>query len=198
MLEKFSDCQHLDKVINIDQSPIGRTSRSNPVTYTGIFSTIREIFSSLQISKMKGYGPGRFSFNVKDGSCPTCSGAGNIKIEMSFLPDVVVVCDECQGKRFDLETLSISYKGKTIADILDMSFEEAESFFTGFPVLKAKIEVINSIGLGYLKLGQPATTLSAEKLKGLLSKELLKKIQKKLYIYWMNQLLVFTTMMLII
>tara|TARA_S200000501_G_scaffold207812_2_gene195297 strand:+ start:32133 stop:34931 length:2799 start_codon:yes stop_codon:yes gene_type:complete len=184
LLEKFSDCQHLDKVINIDQSPIGRTSRSNPVTYSGIFSTIREIFSSLQISKMKGYGPGRFSFNVKDGSCPTCSGAGNIKIEMSFLPDVVVVCDECQGKRFDLETLSISYKGKTIADVLDMSFEEADSFFSGFPILKAKIEVINSIGLGYLKLGQSATTLSggeAQRIK--LSKELLKKnTEKTLYI----------------
>lgn len=182
--EKFYDCEHIDKVINIDQSPIGRTSRSNPVTYTGIFSTIREIFSSLQISKMKGYGPGRFSFNVKEGSCPTCSGAGNIKIEMSFLPDVVVVCDECQGKRFDLETLSISYKGKTIADVLDMSFEEAESFFSGFPILKAKIEVINSIGLGYLKLGQSATTLSggeAQRVK--LSKELLKKnTEKTLYI----------------
>ena len=174
--EKIKGAEHLDKIISIDQSPIGRTSRSNPVTYTGIFSTIREIFSSMQISRMKGYGPGRFSFNVKEGSCQSCSGAGNIKIEMSFLPDVLVECDECNGNRFDEETLSIYYNGKNISDVLNMTFEEAESFFSGFPILKSKINILNSVGLHYLKLGQPATTLSggeAQRVK--LSKELIKK-----------------------
>ena len=174
--ETIKGVENIDKVINIDQSPIGRTSRSNPVTYTGIFSTIRDIFSSLQISKMKGYGPGRFSFNVKEGSCSSCSGAGFNKIEMSFLPDVSVKCEECQGKRFDEQTLDILYNGKNIAEVLDMTFEEAETFFSGFPILSSKISILNSVGLHYLRLGQSATTLSggeAQRVK--LSKELIKK-----------------------
>ena len=174
--ETIKGVENIDKVINIDQSPIGRTSRSNPVTYTGIFSTIRDIFSSLQISKMKGYGPGRFSFNVKEGSCGNCSGAGFNKIEMSFLPDVSVKCEECQGKRFDEQTLEILYNGKNIAEVLDMTFEEAETFFSGFPILSSKISILNSVGLHYLRLGQSATTLSggeAQRVK--LSKELIKK-----------------------
>ena len=174
--EAIRGVENIDKVINIDQSPIGRSSRSNPVTYTGIFSTIRDIFSSLQISKMKGYGPGRFSFNVKEGSCSSCSGAGFNKIEMSFLPDVSVICEECQGKRFDEQTLEVLYNGKNIAEVLDMTFEEAETFFAGFPILSSKISVLNSVGLHYLKLGQSATTLSggeAQRIK--LSKELIKK-----------------------
>jgi excinuclease ABC subunit A len=165
-----------DKIISINQSPIGRTSRSNPTTYTGIFGTIREIFASLPESKMKGFSAGRFSFNVKDGSCSECSGAGSIKLEMSFLPDVNIQCESCEGKRFDQETLSIFYRGKNIADVLDMNFLDAASFFSGFPLLKNKIDVINSVGLEYLKLGQDATTLSggeAQRIK--LSKELIKK-----------------------
>ncbi len=174
--EKIVGIENIDKVISIDQSPIGRTSRSNPVTYTGIFSTIREIFSSLQVSKMKGYGPGRFSFNVKEGSCSQCSGAGSLKIEMSFLPDVSVICEECNGKRYDDQTLEITYNGKNISEVLDMTFEEAENFFSGFPLLSSKISILNSVGLQYLKLGQSATTLSggeAQRIK--LSKELIKK-----------------------
>lgn len=165
-----------DKIISINQSPIGRTSRSNPTTYTGIFGTIREIFASLPESKMKGFSAGRFSFNVKDGSCSECSGAGSIRLEMSFLPDVNIQCESCEGKRFDQETLSIFYRGKNIADVLDMNFFDAASFFSGFPLLKNKIDVINSVGLEYLKLGQDATTLSggeAQRIK--LSKELIKK-----------------------
>ncbi len=167
---------NFDKIININQSPIGRTSRSNPATYTGIFGTIREIFASLPESKMKGFSPGRFSFNVKDGSCPDCSGAGSIKIEMSFLPDVNVQCDLCEGRRFDIETLSITYRGNSITDVLNMTFAEAEDFFSGFPILQNKINLINSVGLDYLKLGQDATTLSggeAQRIK--LSKELIKR-----------------------
>ena len=176
--------EHFDKIINIDQSPIGRTPRSNPATYTGIYSSIREIFSSLQESRLKGFSPGRFSFNVKDGSCDECSGAGSIKIEMNFLPDVTVQCESCVGKRFDLETLKVRYRNKNIADVLDMTFEDAEIFFNGFPVLKSKIQLINSVGLGYLRIGQPATTLSggeAQRIK--LSKELIKRnTGKGLYI----------------
>jgi ABC-type spermidine/putrescine transport system permease subunit I len=144
--------------------------------YTAIFGTIREIFASLPESKMKGFSAGRFSFNVKDGSCSECSGAGSIRLEMSFLPDVNIQCESCEGKRFDQETLSIFYRGKNIADVLDMNFLDAASFFSGFPLLKNKIDVINSVGLEYLKLGQDATTLSggeAQRIK--LSKELIKK-----------------------
>ena len=175
-IRKITGYEHFDKIININQSPIGRTPRSNPSTYTGIFSTIREIFASLPDSRVKGFSPGRFSFNVKEGSCSECSGAGNIKIEMSFLPDVNVRCETCEGKRFDLETLGILYRGKNITDVLNMTFTEASTFFAGFPSLKTKIDLINSVGLGYLKLGQDATTLSggeAQRIK--LSKELIKK-----------------------
>ena len=175
-IKSIKGFENFDKVINIDQAPIGRTPRSNPATYIGIFSTIREIFASLQQSKMKGFLLGRFSFNVKEGSCSECGGAGSIKIEMNFLPDVNVVCDSCSGNRFDSETLKINYRGKNIADVLNITFEEAEKFFSGFPMLKSKIEIINSVGLGYLKIGQPATTLSggeAQRIK--LSKELIKK-----------------------
>ena len=142
-VKSIKGCEHFDKIINIDQSPIGRTPRSNPATYTGIYSSIREIFSSLQESRLKGFSPGRFSFNVKDGSCDECSGAGSIKIEMNFLPDVTVQCESCVGKRFDLETLKVRYRNKNIADVLDMTFEDAEIFFNGFPVLKSKIKIIN-------------------------------------------------------
>jgi len=182
---KILGADSFDKIININQSPIGRTSRSNPATYTGLFSTIREIFSSLPESKMKGFLPGRFSFNVKEGSCMHCSGAGSNKIEMSFLPDVHVKCDSCGGMRFDSETLNIFYRGKNIYDLLNMTFDEAEDFFSGFPILQAKVKVINSVGLGYIKLGQDATSLSggeAQRIK--LSKELIKKnTGKTLYIF---------------
>tara|TARA_B100001123_G_scaffold185615_1_gene212367 strand:- start:216 stop:3059 length:2844 start_codon:yes stop_codon:yes gene_type:complete len=183
-VESIQGFEYFEKIINIDQSPIGRTPRSNPATYTGIYSSIREIFSSLQESRMKGFLPGRFSFNIKEGSCEECSGGGSIKIEMNFLPDVTVQCESCQGKRFDLETLKIRYKDKNIADVLDMTFEDSAIFFKGFPLLKSKIDLINSVGLGYLKIGQPATTLSggeAQRIK--LSKELIKKnTGKGLYI----------------
>jgi len=175
-IESIKGFENFDKVVNVDQAPIGRTPRSNPATYTGIFSTIREIFSSLQQSRIRGFLPGRFSFNVKEGSCNECLGAGSIKIEMNFLPDVNVVCDSCDGNRFDLETLQINYKGKNITDVLNTTFEEAEQFFSGFPILKSKIKIINSVGLGYLKIGQSATTLSggeAQRIK--LSKELIKR-----------------------
>lgn len=175
-LTSVSGEDNFDKIININQSPIGRTSRSNPATYTGIFGTIREVFASLPDSKIKGFSPGRFSFNVKEGSCSECSGAGSIRIEMSFLPDVNVLCDSCEGKRFDLETLSVFYRGKNITDVLNMTFSEANDFFVGFPILQNKINIINSVGLGYLRLGQDATTLSggeAQRIK--LSKELIKK-----------------------
>ena len=182
---KILGADSFDKIININQGPIGRTSRSNPATYTGLFSTIREIFSSLPESKMKGFLPGRFSFNVKEGSCMHCSGAGSNKIEMSFLPDVHVKCDSCGGMRFDSETLNIFYRGKNIYDLLNMTFDEAEDFFSGFPILQAKVKVINSVGLGYIKLGQDATSLSggeAQRIK--LSKELIKKnTGKTLYIF---------------
>ena len=175
-IQSIKGYENFDKIISINQAPIGRTPRSNPATYIGIFSTIREIFASLQQSKMKGFSVGRFSFNVKEGSCPECSGAGSVKIAMNFLPDVNVTCDLCDGKRFDSETLKVTYKEKNIADILHMTFEEAENFFSGFPTLKSKIEIINSVGLGYLQIGQAATTLSggeAQRIK--LSRELIKK-----------------------
>ncbi len=175
-IQSIKGYENFDKIISINQAPIGRTPRSNPATYIGIFSTIREIFASLQQSKMKGFSVGRFSFNVKEGSCPECSGAGSVKIAMNFLPDVNVTCELCDGKRFDSETLKVTYKEKNIADILHMTFEEAENFFSGFPALKSKIEIINSVGLGYLQIGQAATTLSggeAQRIK--LSRELIKK-----------------------
>ena len=152
--------QQLDKVINIDQSPIGRTPRSNPATYTGVFDQIRDLFASTSDAKSKGYKKGRFSFNVKGGRCEACSGDGIIKIEMHFLPDVYVPCEVCKGKRYNRETLEVRYKGKNIFDVLDMTVEEAVKFFENVPSISRKIETLNDVGLSYIKLGQPSTTLS--------------------------------------
>jgi len=165
--------EHLDKVIDIDQSPIGRTPRSNPATYTNVFTPIRDLFSSLPESKMRGYKPGRFSFNVKGGRCEACRGDGTIKIEMHFLPDVYVRCEVCKGRRYNRETLQIEYKDKNIADVLDMPVEEALAFFAHIPSVKRKLQTLFDVGLGYVRLGQPAPTLSggeAQRVK--LSKEL--------------------------
>lgn len=152
--------EQLDKVIAIDQSPIGRTPRSNPATYTGVFDQIRDLFASTADAKSKGYKKGRFSFNVKGGRCEACSGDGIIKIEMHFLPDVYVPCEVCQGKRYNRETLDVKYKGKSIFDVLDMTVEEAMTFFENVPSIRRKIETLNDVGLSYIKLGQPSTTLS--------------------------------------
>lgn len=152
--------EELDKIINIDQSPIGRTPRSNPATYVGVFTPIRDLFSTLPESKARGYKPGRFSFNVKGGRCENCQGDGTLKIEMHFLPDVYVPCEVCRGKRFNSETLSIRYRGKNIHEVLEMSVEEASEFFAAVPSVKRKLDTLNSVGLGYIKLGQSALTLS--------------------------------------
>ena len=150
----------LDKVIDIDQSPIGRTPRSNPATYTGVFDAIRKLFSQTQESKVRGYMPGRFSFNVKGGRCEACSGDGTIKIEMHFLPDVYVPCEVCKGARYNRDTLDITFKGKNIAEVLDMPCEEALEFFANQPVIARHMQTIVDVGLGYVRLGQPAPTLS--------------------------------------
>jgi excinuclease ABC subunit A len=152
--------ENLDKVILVDQSPIGRTPRSNPATYTGAFTVIRGIFAQTQEARLRGYGPGRFSFNVKGGRCEVCQGEGYKKIEMYFLPDVYVECEECHGKRYNKEALEIEYKGKNIADILDMSVEQANNFFKNIPAIRQRLETLVQVGLGYMRLGQPATTLS--------------------------------------
>ena len=158
--ERIEGTENLDKVIDIDQSPIGRTPRSNPATYTGAFNDIRELFAMVSEAKIRGYTAGRFSFNVKGGRCENCKGDGIIKIEMHFLPDVYVTCDVCNGKRYNREALEIVYKGKNIADVLQMTVEEASEFFGNIPSISRKLETLNSVGLGYIKLGQPATTLS--------------------------------------
>ena len=152
--------EELDKVIDIDQSPIGRTPRSNPATYTGVFNDIRELFASTQDAKMKGYSAGRFSFNVKGGRCEACQGDGIIKIEMHFLPDIYVPCEVCGGKRYNRETLEVKYKGKSIYDVLEMTVEEGLRFFESIPKIKRKLETLYNVGLGYIKIGQSATTLS--------------------------------------
>jgi len=152
--------EQIDKVINIDQSPIGRTPRSNPATYTGVFDAIRELFAQTQDAKMRGYKAGRFSFNVKGGRCEACSGDGIIKIEMHFLSDVYVPCEVCKGKRYNRETLDVHYKGKNIADVLEMTVNQAAEFFENMPKIYRKIKTLQDVGLGYVKLGQPATTLS--------------------------------------
>ena len=164
--EKAGDCddiigvEYIDKVVNIDQSPIGRTPRSNPATYTGTFTLIRELFSTVPEARMRGYAPGRFSFNVKGGRCEACRGEGFIQIEMQFLPDVTVPCEVCQGKRYNREALEIRFKGKNIAEVLDMSVEQALAFFEHFPKVRTKLQTLNDVGLGYIRLGQPAPTLS--------------------------------------
>ncbi len=150
----------IDKVIEIDQSPIGRTPRSNPATYVGLFTPIRQLFAGVPEARMRGYSPGRFSFNVKGGRCENCKGDGIIKIEMQFLPDVYVPCEVCGGKRYNREALEIHYKGRSIADVLDMTIEEANEFFSPVPTIRTKLATLVDVGLGYMRLGQPATTLS--------------------------------------
>ncbi|WP_018132063.1 excinuclease ABC subunit UvrA [Effusibacillus pohliae] len=158
--KKISGLEHLDKVIDIDQSPIGRTPRSNPATYTGVFDDIRDVFATTNEAKIRGYKKGRFSFNVKGGRCEACRGDGIIKIEMHFLPDVYVPCEVCKGRRYNRETLEVKYKGKSIADVLDMTVEDALEFFKNVPRIQRKLQTLNDVGLGYIRLGQPATTLS--------------------------------------
>ena len=152
--------EHLDKVIDIDQSPIGRTPRSNPATYTGVFDDIRDVFATTQEARIRGYKKGRFSFNLRGGRCEACKGDGIIKIEMHFLPDVYVPCEVCKGNRYNRETLEVHYKGKSIADVLDMTVEDALNFFENVPKIARKLSTLNDVGLGYIKMGQPATTLS--------------------------------------
>ncbi|MGI4894302.1 MAG: excinuclease ABC subunit UvrA, partial [Janthinobacterium lividum] len=152
--------EHLDKVVHVDQSPIGRTPRSNPATYTGVFDHVRKLFASAPESKLRGYQPGRFSFNVKGGRCEACSGDGTLKIEMNFLPDVYVPCEVCHGARYNRETLEVHFKGKTIAEVLDMPIEEAADFFAAVPAISRFMATLTEVGLGYVRLGQPATTLS--------------------------------------
>ncbi|HKJ07408.1 MAG TPA: hypothetical protein VJ970_08090, partial [Flavobacteriaceae bacterium] len=158
--KSISGLEHIDKVIAIDQSPIGRTPRSNPATYTGVFGEIRSLFAKTPEASIRGYKPGRFSFNVKGGRCVTCEGGGVRVIEMNFLPDVHVECETCQGKRFNRETLEIRYKGKSIADVLAMTIEEAAEFFEHIPKIYRKLKTIFDVGLGYITLGQQSTTLS--------------------------------------
>jgi excinuclease ABC subunit A len=156
----LSGTENVDKIIEIDQSPIGRTPRSNPATYTGLFGPIRELFAAVPEARLRGYSPGRFSFNVKGGRCENCKGDGILKIEMQFLPDVYVPCEVCKGKRYNREALEIHYKGKSIADVLEMTIAEALDFFAPVPNVKAKLQTLYDVGLGYVHLGQPATTLS--------------------------------------
>jgi excinuclease ABC subunit A len=166
----------IDKVIVIDQSPIGKTPRSNPATYTKVFDEIRNIFARLPEARLRGYKPGRFSFNVRGGRCEACQGDGLIKIEMNFLPDIYVECEECKGKRYNKETLEVQYKGKSVADVLNMTVEEAMGLFEHIPFIQKKLETLNQVGLNYIKLGQSSTTLSggeAQRIK--LTRELSKK-----------------------
>jgi excinuclease ABC subunit A len=174
--DSIRGAEYLDKIIDIDQSPIGRTPRSNPATYTGAFTPIRDWFAGLPESKARGYAPGRFSFNVKGGRCEACQGDGVIKIEMHFLPDVYVQCDQCKGKRYNRETLEITFKDKSIADVLDMTVEEGAEFFKAVPSIRDKLQTLDRVGLGYIHVGQQATTLSggeAQRVK--LAKELSKR-----------------------
>jgi excinuclease ABC subunit A len=171
--DRIDGLEHIDKIINIDQSPIGRTPRSNPATYVGLFTQIRDWFAGLPEAKARGYKPGRFSFNVKGGRCEACQGDGVIRIEMHFLPDVYVQCDACKGKRYNRETLEVQFKGKSIADVLDMTVDEGLDFFQAMPSIREKLRTIAEVGLGYIRLGQSATTLSggeAQRVK--LAKEL--------------------------
>ncbi|MGB0267869.1 MAG: ATP-binding cassette domain-containing protein, partial [Pseudomonadales bacterium] len=174
--DRIDGLEHLDKVVDIDQSPIGRTPRSNPATYTGLFTPIRELFAQTSEARTRGYKPGRFSFNVKGGRCEACQGDGLIKVEMHFLPDIYVVCDACKGKRYNRETLEVQYKGKNINEVLQMTVEEGLSFFSAIPVLARKLQTLMDVGLSYVRLGQSATTLSggeAQRVK--LARELSKR-----------------------
>ena len=176
--------ENIDKVIDINQTPIGRTPRSNPATYTGVFTHIRDLFSQIPEAKLRGYGKGRFSFNVKGGRCEACSGDGIVKIEMHFLPDVYVPCEVCQGHRYNKETLEVKYKGKSIYDVLNMTVDDGCEFFKNNPSISRQLETLKEVGLGYIKLGQPSTELSggeAQRIK--LAAELSKKSTgKTLYI----------------
>jgi excinuclease ABC subunit A len=157
---RVTGMSQLDKVVHVDQGPIGRTPRSNPATYTGVFDHVRKLFAATTEAKVRGYQPGRFSFNVKGGRCEACSGDGTIKIEMQFLPDVYVPCEVCHGARYNTDTLAVHYKGKTIADVLDMPIEEAAVFFAAIPAIHRHLATLDDVGLGYVRLGQPAPTLS--------------------------------------
>ena len=177
----------LDKIIDINQSPIGRTPRSNPATYTNLFNDIREVFASTNESKIRGYNAGRFSFNVKGGRCEACGGDGIKKIEMHFMSDIYVPCEVCKGKRYNRETLEVKYKGKNIYDVLEMTVDEGVEFFANLPRLKRKLETLQDVGLGYIKLGQSSTTLSEEKLKGSsLQRSCQNGLREKQYIFLMN------------
>jgi len=158
--KEIKGLEHIDKVITIDQSPIGRTPRSNPATYTGVFTPIRELFTQVPEARLRGYKAGRFSFNVKGGRCEACQGDGLVKIEMHFLPDVYVECDECHGRRYNKEALEIHWNGKNVADVLEMTVDKAMTFFTALPIVYEKLKTLHDVGLGYIKLGQSATTLS--------------------------------------
>jgi excinuclease ABC subunit A len=158
--KRVTGLDHLDKVVHVDQGPIGRTPRSNPATYTGVFDHVRRLFASSPESKVRGYQPGRFSFNVKGGRCENCQGDGTLKIEMNFLPDVYVPCEVCGGKRYNRETLEVHFKGRNIAEVLEMPIEEAAEFFAAVPAIARHLRTLNDVGLGYVRLGQPATTLS--------------------------------------
>jgi excinuclease ABC subunit A len=174
--DRLAGMEHINKVIVVDQTPIGKSPRSNPATFTGIFNEIRDLFSQIPAAKIRGYGPGRFSFNNKGGRCEKCEGDGSVKVEMHFLPPVYVLCEYCNGRRYNRETLEISYKGLNIADVLDLTIDEAAVFFRAFENIATTCETMSSVGLGYLRLGQSATTLSggeAQRLK--LASELRKK-----------------------
>jgi len=183
-MTRLMELKNIDKIINIDQSPIGRTPRSNPGTYTSVFDEIRKLFAELPESKMRGYKVGRFSFNVHGGRCEACQGQGELRIEMQFLPDVYVPCDVCHGQRFNRETLQVKFKGKSIADVLDMTVESGLELFAAFPAIMEKLRTLMDVGLGYVKIGQPAPTLSggeAQRVK--LSKELSRRSTgKTLYV----------------
>jgi excinuclease ABC subunit A len=159
-VQAIEGIEHFDKVINVDQSPIGRTPRSNPATYTGLFTAIRELMAEVPMARERGYGPGRFSFNVAGGRCEACQGDGMVKVEMHFLPDVYVPCDVCHGARYNRETLEVLYKGKNIAQVLDLTVEAAHDFFKAVPTIARKLQTLLDVGLSYVKLGQSATTLS--------------------------------------
>jgi excinuclease ABC subunit A len=158
--ERMEGLEHFDKIINVDQTPIGRTPRSNPATYTGMFTAIRELFASVPEARLRGYDPGRFSFNVKGGRCEACQGDGVVKVEMHFLPDVYVPCDVCQGRRYNRETLDIRYRGRNISEVLDLTVEQALEYFDAVPAVARKLTTLIDVGLAYIRLGQSATTLS--------------------------------------